>query len=299
MQDLSGRSIAWIGTGTMGGLMATRLLDARASLTVWNRTSERAAPLVGKGAKFANSAAEAVRHAHFVVVMVEGDSASQAVWNGKDGVFAGLRPDAIAIDCSTLSPVRTQALTERAGRLGMRFVAAPVSGSLPQAEAGTLMFLAGGAERDIEEAGIVLRHLGKGVHDLGSPPLASLSKLAVNGMLACQVVAAAEACGFLERAGLSLDAVSKLLAQTPVASPITMATLRQIAAGNYDPLFPISMALKDLEYLASASDHLGTSLPMTNCAQDLLDRARPWKSQNISAVAKLFSPSLPVERIRK
>lgn len=299
MSDTPHPPVAFLGTGAMGSRMAMRLLNAGFPLTVWNRTPERARLLVEKGARLTKTPAEAVAGAAFSLVMVEGDEASQTIWEGPEGIIEALDPNSIAIECSTLSPGRVETLANTAARCRIRFIEAAVSGSLPQVEAGALVFLAGGAPEDVAKAETVFRYLGVAVHYLGSPPQASLAKLAVNGLLACHVSAVAEFHHLLSQAGLPAHAIISLLSDTPVASAITMASVRQITAADYAPLFPISLALKDLDYLATAAHALEAPLPMAACAQECLVRAITWQSQNISAVAKQFSSTPLRERTQK
>ena len=290
MTDNTLPPVAFLGTGAMGSRMAARLIAAGFPLTVWNRTAAKAEPLAEAGAQLAASPADAVAGASIVLIMVEGDDASQAVWDGTQGIRGALAPDTLAIECSTLSPAHVAALADEAAARGQHFIEAPVSGSLPQAEAGTLAFLAGGTPRDIEKAELLFRHLGRVVHRLGVPPMATRAKLAINGMLACQVASAAEAIGFLAGAGLRARDVAALLADTPVASPIVAATASQIAHADFTPLFPISLAAKDLAYLAAEG---GGAMPLATCAERLFGKAAPWRDENISAVAKLFVTPQP------
>ena len=127
--------IGFIGLGAMGARMSARLIRAGHEVLLYNRTPEKAAPLVALGGRLVASPAEAADKASFVFVMVEGDEASRSIWQGPDGLHAALTPNALAIECSTLSISRVRQIAEEARVRGTRFVEAPVSGSLPQAEA--------------------------------------------------------------------------------------------------------------------------------------------------------------------
>lgn len=290
---------AMLGVGAMGGRMAARLLKAGIQVTVWNRTPARTRPLVALGARFAPSPRAAVDRAAIVLVMVEDDEASREVWSGPEGFGQALPPGAIAIECSTLSAGRVAALASDAAARNWRFVEAPVSGSLPQAEAGSLVFLVGGAADDVVAVAPLLMRLGAIVHHIGAPPMATLVKLCVNGLLACQVAAFAEMSGLLARAGLDARRLTALLADTPVASPILAATGRQIASGDHAPLFPIALAVKDLNYLALAAEAVGAPTPLARSTLGLFEAADAWRAENISAVAKLFAAPVSVSRPQK
>ncbi len=282
-------TVAIIGTGGMGSRMGARLLTAGYALRVYNRTAAKAAPLAAKGAYVAPSPADAAASARFVLIMVEGDEASRAVWEGRKGLGTALARDAIAIECSTQSMARMGALAEACAARGIRFVEAPVSGSRPQAESGRLAFFAGGDVRDIDEAESVLAELGAVVHRLGAPPAGTAMKLAVNGLLACHVASLSEALGFLARSGVTPEATARVLGDTPVASPISMAAVTHIAAQDFRPLFPIALMAKDLGYLATAS---GGGMPLAERARGLFDAAnKTWSDLNVSAVSQLFLES--------
>src|SRR6478609_1070261 len=121
--------IAFVGLGRMGAGMAGRLLAAGHDLRVWNRSPEKAATLVGSGAHLAASPRDAATGADAVVVMVSDDVASRWVWQGPDGVLgADLAPDAIAVECSTLSHAWVLELAGQARASGLRYLDAPVTG---------------------------------------------------------------------------------------------------------------------------------------------------------------------------
>ncbi|WP_181163151.1 NAD(P)-dependent oxidoreductase [Emcibacter nanhaiensis] len=279
---------AFLGMGAMGSRMAMRLLDAGVPLTLWNRTGSRAEPLVSRGAKLASSPSDAAKNAEIIFVMVEGDEASQAIWSGPNGLVKGLRPQSIAIECSTLSLKRITQLDQEAKQNGWRFIEAPVSGSLPHAEGGNLTFLLGGAPADIADASTLIEVMGTTHHHVGAPPNATLVKLAINGLLATQVCSMAEVLGFLSRCGMPPGEVERFFEATPVLSPIVAATLRQVSAKDFKSLYPISLVLKDLRYLFSASDEVGADLPLVFATHSVFKSQEEQRTQNISAVANNY-----------
>ena len=138
-------NIAFLGMGAMGSRIASRLLTAGHSLQVWNRTSERCQPLVEQGAIAHDSPRQAAQTAEVVIAMVADDKASRQVWlEETTGAMGGLNKDAIAIEYSTLTPDWSHQLAQTMDKLNHSFLAAPVIGSRPQAEAGQLIQLLGG-----------------------------------------------------------------------------------------------------------------------------------------------------------
>lgn len=282
---------AILGLGAMGARMAVRLLRQGTPVIVWNRTASRAAPLQALGARVALSPGDAAGAAEVALVMVEGDDASRSIWEDEGGLLGMLGPGKLVVECSTVSAVHAQALTELARQKGLRFVAAPVSGSLGHAEAGMLTFLVGGAADDAAHVEPVLRQLSRAIHHFDTPLAAMQVKLAINGMLACQVASTAEGFALLRRAGLAPQRIVELIEDTPVLSPIVGATSRQIADQDYSPQFPISLAAKDMAYLEEAANAVGSPMPLARAAQGVLDQALAWRGENISAIAKLFTLS--------
>jgi len=282
--------IGFIGTGAMGARMAERLIRAGHKVSLYNRTPEKAAPLAALGGRLVTSPAEAAAEASLIFIMVEGDDASRSIWRGPDGLHAALTPTSLAIECSTLSVDRVRQIDEETRAREARFIEAPVSGSLPQAEAGALTFLAGGDEDWIEEARPVLLQLGRTIHHVGQPPCGATMKLAVNALLASQVTAAGEALAFLGKANIPTAVAQEVLADTPVASPILMATCRQIEAGDFTLLFPVALMLKDLSYVLQAARETDARMPIAEQCEALFRTANErWGELNMSAVSKLFS----------
>ncbi|MEL7088080.1 MAG: NAD(P)-dependent oxidoreductase [Planctomycetota bacterium] len=246
--------IAWIGLGAMGVRMAGRLLDVGHTLTVFNRDPQRSQPFAERGAAVAKSPRAAAQDADVVFGMVSDDQAAHDVWLAPDtGALAALGEDALAIDCSTLSPGAVESLQQTFRDTGRRFLFAPVLGSRPQAEAGQLVILAGGDAADIEAARPWLDVIGGRVEAVGHPADAARLKLAVNALLAVQTAAYAELLGALTAAGHDPAATERLLTSVPVASPALKAVAAKMTAGTFAPNFPIALVAKDLAYAAAMS----------------------------------------------
>lgn len=159
--------IAFLGLGRMGVPMARRLLAAGHDLTVWNRTAAKAAPLAGAGAAVAGTPAEAVAGRDLVVTMLTDGAAVEDVLLGPGGAAPALAPGTVIADMSTIGPDAAGRVRRRLPE-GVAFVDAPVSGSVPQAEAGELVILAGGTEADVARCAGALEALGR-VRHVGPP----------------------------------------------------------------------------------------------------------------------------------
>jgi len=283
--------IAVLGLGAMGARMATRLIAAGHDVCVYNRTAERAAPLQQLGARIARSPRDAAEQADIVIAMVTDDAASRALWlDEATGALAALGKGGLAIESSTLTPSWVRELAAAAAERGARFLDAPVAGSRPQAEAGQLIYLVGGAAPDLERAKPVLAVMGGAIHHVGLAGQGTAMKLAVNAFFGVQVAAMAEVLGLLRRAGVATDAAAEILGALPVTSPALKGIAGLMAARNFAPLFPIDLVAKDFGYIAAAALTLGAELPVAAAAGDVFARAKDTGlgDDNIAGVVQLF-----------
>lgn len=264
-----------LGLGAMGRRMAARLVAAGHEVTVWNRS-----PGVAVEGAVAGSLAEAAR-GEVVIAMVRDDAASGAVWAEALPVMA---KGALAVECSTLSPAHVTELHARAAAVGVDFLDAPVAGSRPQAEAGALVFLAGGEAAAVARAEPVLRAMGRAVHHAGAPGAGAVVKLMVNTLLAAQVAAMAELMGMAARAGLEMERALAAVADTPVWSPALAGASGAMRVRSFAPAFPIDLVVKDLA-LAAAEE-----MPMASATLDIYSKAaaQGHGGDNITGVVQLY-----------
>lgn len=281
--------VAFFGLGAMGGRMAVHLLAAGHSLSVYNRTPARAAALVERGAVAAGSPRAAVAGADIVVNMVTDDAAARAVWlDEAKGALAGLGAETIAVDCSTLSVGCIDDLQRAFAQAGRAFLAAPVLGSLPQAEAKALIALAGGAPEVRERAQPVLAAMTGRIVPLATPAQAATLKLAINAVFSTQVAAFAELLAVLKGVALDPAAVLAAIADLPTTSPALAGAAGLMAKGDDAPRYPIRLVEKDLRYLMQVAEGRA---PVIDAVTGSFARAlaRGFGDRNISAVARLLA----------
>ena len=210
--------LAFLGLGAMGSRMAANLAAAGHDLAVWNRTADRASSLASSGARVAATPREAARDAEFVVAMLRYDEASRAVWTAPEtGALSGMPAAAVAIECSTLSLAWTQELAAACSARGQAFVDAPLAGSRPQAEAKSLIFLAGGEPGPVERVRPILLQTGATLHHVGPAGTGMAVKLAVNTLFATQVAAMAELLEIMRKAAHDAD---EMVRNTPSAAEL-------------------------------------------------------------------------------
>lgn len=287
-------NIAFLGLGAMGSRMAENLLRHDHHVTVWNRNAAKAEAFSKNGANAAATPAGAVAGCDIAIAMVRDDAASQAAWLDPDtGAFSALKPGAIAIDCSTLSPKQVGHLAAAAESRGIRFLDAPVSGSRPQAEGAGLLFLVGGDGETVKEAEPVLHSMGSAVHHVGSTGAGAIAKLAVNLMMGAQLAAIAELIGMLSRYGFDAGRIAEVMNSTSVASPFARNAAAAILARNFAPLFPLDLLGKDFAYALATADGVGASMPIADAVQSVIRQAisASHASENMTALGRLYLPA--------
>ncbi|HEX8699120.1 MAG TPA: NAD(P)-dependent oxidoreductase [Myxococcaceae bacterium] len=283
--------IAFLGLGAMGSRMARNLLSAGHTVSVWNRSPQRAAPLVEAGASLHATPRAAVTGAQVVCAMLTDDEASRDVWlNEQTGALAGMAEGSLAVEHSTLTPGWVKTLGARAASRGVRFVDAPVAGSRPQAEARQLLFLVGGEAGPVEELRPLLSAMGAAVHHLGPMGAGAAMKLAVNALFGIQIAAMAEVLSLLEKSGIEASKAVETLGAMPVTSLAAKGAGALIAARKFDPLFPIALVEKDFRYIAEAGRAVGSRTPTADAARALYQEAiaAGHGGDNIHGVAKLY-----------
>jgi 3-hydroxyisobutyrate dehydrogenase-like beta-hydroxyacid dehydrogenase len=265
-----GFAVGFLGIGKMGLPMARHLIEAGHTVRVYNRTAERAAPLVALGATACSTPAEAARGSSVVVTMLADDAAVLETSLGPDGIVDGLAADGIHIAMSTQSP----GISRRLAAAGGRYVAAPVFGRPDVAEAGQL-FIAAAGPRDAEEACKPLfEAMGRGYIWLGEDQAtANITKIAMNFLLVSMVESQAEALSAVEKAGGDPAAFFEL-AKTIYPSPGFAGYGGRMVERQFVPAgFSTVTALKDAGLMLQLAMDSGAPSPLASVNHDRLLQA--------------------------
>jgi len=268
--------VAFLGLGNMGQGMAARLLTGGHTLTVYNRTATRAAPLMALGARVAESPSDAAQGADVIVGMTANDESSRALWLGADGALAAKNsPDALCIECSTLSHDWVLELASQVQQRGFRYVDAPVTGLPDAAASGTLTLLVGAEPENLDAARPILTSLATRVLHFGPVGQGTVYKLMINLMGAVQIGAAAEGLALAQNAGLDLKQVADAIGSGQAASPQVVRNVRRFVAGDHatNVNFTPALRLKDIEYALRLARRLGASHEFGAAAERLYRRA--------------------------
>jgi 3-hydroxyisobutyrate dehydrogenase len=263
--------VAFLGLGKMGAGMASRLITGGHQVSVYNRNPDRAAPLGQLGARVAASPRVAAERADVIIGMTADDESSRAIWLGESGALAADNlPDALAIECSTLSHDWVMELAGHVRGRGFRYVDSPVTGLPDAAASGTLTLLVGAEPADLDAARPIFASLATRVLHFGGVGQGTVYKLMVNLMGAVQIASAAEGIALAERAGLDLKLVVDAVASGQAASPQVVRNVRRFVAGDHSMVnFTPALRLKDIEYGLRLAKKLGAACAFGAVAGDL------------------------------
>ena len=278
----------------MGCPMGMNLLKAGHTLSVWNRTASRAQELVAAGAKLAMTPREAAAEAEILLTMVSDPPALEEVlWGheGKnDGALGGLRAGSIYIDSSTISPALVRKIAAACAERQVRFLDAPVTGGDWGAREGNLVFMIGGDATTLKEVEPILGVMGKKWFHLGPNGAGQTIKLAMNGILALQVGAMAEALALVTRAGLRGEQLVEVMQASMARSGVLDVKSPLMVKGDYKPSFPLRLMHKDLGLMLDLANQLGVALPATAAAREVYSYVKGETKEDVdySAVMKFW-----------
>ena len=266
-------NIAFIGLGIMGSPMAVHLAKAGHQVAGYNRTPEKAAPLVEAGGRAAESIADAVRDAEVVCVMVPDSPDVTDVLAGEGGVFENAKPGTLVIDFSSIRPDVTTQLAEQAAAKDMRLVDAPVSGGEAGAKNAALSIMVGGEADDFEAAKPFLDAVGKTVVHVGPSGAGQTVKAANQLIVAANIEALAEAVVFLEAYGVDTEAALEVLGGGLAGSKVLDQKKQNMLDRSFDPGFRIALHHKDLGIVTAAAREAGVVVPLGGLVAQLMASA--------------------------
>ena len=260
--------LGFIGLGIMGRPMAANLARAGFEVIAWNRTRERAEELAAEfdNVTVAASPAEA-GSAGIAISMVPDVPEVEAVLLGEDGAVHGLPEGGLAVDMSTIPPTASRAIGERLGERGIAFVDAPVTGSRPRAEDGTLAIMAGGPEEAVERARPAFDAMGRLVLHVGPQGHGSMIKLINNTLGAVNAAGLAEGIVIAQAAGLDVDKMLEVVASGSGDSAMRELKSGPMVAGEFETLFKLEHMLKDVRYCIKEARALGLEPVVAEAAE--------------------------------
>ena len=290
----SPKKIGFIGLGLMGRPMSLNLLKAGHSVTVWNRTASRASEVVAAGATLAKTPREVAAASEILFTIVSDPPALEEILWGhegkEDGALGGLKPGSIYVDSSTISPVLARRIAAACTERSVRFLDAPVTGGDWGAREGNLVFMIGGDAETLRAAEPVIGVMGKKWFHLGPNGAGQTIKLAMNGILALQVGAMAEALAVVNKAGLAEQQLIEVMQASMARSGVLDVKAPLMVKGDYKPSFPLRLMHKDLGLLLDLGNQLGVALPATAAAREIYSYVKGEAMQDLdySGVMKFW-----------
>jgi len=275
--------VAFMGLGIMGRSMAANLVKAGHEVRVWNRTAGRDV----EGARTAATPAEAAQDAEVVWVCVSDTKAVERVLFGENGAEAVLAEGMIIADSSTISPSATKRFAAQVKKRGAEYVDAPVTGSKIAAEAGSLIFMAGGDEAALARLQPLFDAMGKQVFHMGETGKGQATKLVMNLQIALIFEGFAEALTLATKLGVELDRLLPLVQASMVKSGVVEYKAPFIVKRDFSPNFPLRLMLKDIHLALEAAREARVRLPGLEAVEEVYDVAAEEGHQDLDYAATL------------
>ncbi len=286
-----GDRIGFIGLGIMGRPMAGHLGKAGYDVTVWNRTRSKAADLVKAGARWAESPKEVTSRSDITITMVADTPDVLQVILGPDGVLQGVRPGAIVVDMSTISPVATREIARALAERGAEMLDAPVSGGEKGAIEATLSIMVGGKPEVFERVLPVFQRMGRNIVHLGDPGAGQVTKACNQLVLSLTILGVAEALTLARKAGVDPVKVRAALLGGFAQSRVLELHGQRMLDGQFEPGFRTRLYHKDLGIVTETGRALGMPLLGASLVAQLYQvaMARGFGEMDYSVLARVIA----------
>ena len=291
------KRISYLGLGTMGSGMASNLLKAGYELTVWNRSVEKCEPFARKGARVADTPADAVCDVDIVMYCLSNDQAVEEVVFGAKGILSRIKAGQIAIDMSTVLPATSLREQEAYVKRGVDFLDAPVFGSKKESADAKLWIMAAGNKAIFEKVKPILEQLGQTVHYFGKNGNAAAMKLVGNLIVALEMEALAEGLVLAQKAGLELNTVMEVVKVADFRSPLLVSNGQNILKRDFSTSFALKLMLKDARLIEKFAESLPSPIQALRVVRKNLASAVAlgFGTENASALIKALEKEAGVE----
>ena len=272
------KKIGFIGLGIMGNPMAKNLLKAGYSVMVYDIVPEKVKDIVKAGAQAAGasrpqaglSSKDVAEKSEIVITMLPNSPEVKQVVLGENGVLAGARPGTILIDMSSIAPLASKEIAEKAKAKTVTMLDAPVSGGEPKAIEGTLAIMVGGPKNTFEEVKDILNVMGASVTRVGGIGSGNTTKLANQIIVALNIAAMSEAMVLAAKSGVDPEKVYQAIRGGLAGSTVLDAKMPLVLAGNFKPGFRIELHIKDLANALDTAHELGVPVPLSSVVMEIM-----------------------------
>jgi len=264
------KKIGFIGLGIMGKPMARNLLKAGYPLTVYDIVPDKAEEVVEAGAKAGSSSKEVAEKSEIVITMLPNSPEVKEAVLGKNGVLEGAKPGTILIDMSSIAPLASKEVAEKAKEKGVTVLDAPVSGGEPKAIEGTLAIMVGGPQETFDEVEDILSVMGASVTRVGEIGSGNMTKLANQIIVALNIAAMSEAMVLAAKAGVNAEKVFQAIRGGLAGSTVLDAKMPLVLEGNFKPGFRIELHIKDLANALDTAHEVGVPVPLSSAVMEVM-----------------------------
>jgi 3-hydroxyisobutyrate dehydrogenase-like beta-hydroxyacid dehydrogenase len=282
--------IGFVGLGHMGGNMASRYLSAGYPVYGEARSREGLEHLLEEGLRWCDTPREVAQSADIVITSIPTDDVLREIAGGDDGILSGLEDGKVWVDMSTVSPGVSREVAEQVRATEALMLDAPVSGSVPQVQSGTLTIMVGGDEGAYHRVEPTLRELGTPNY-IGDNGQGLVLKLAINISLAVQMLALSEGLLMAERDGVDRKRALDVMTESPIGSPMLKARAPLVLDLPDDAWFDIGLMHKDIRLALQTADELGVPLPSAHAADQVLTEAGElgYEHRDIAALYEVLA----------
>ncbi|HUU16045.1 MAG TPA: 2-hydroxy-3-oxopropionate reductase [Sedimentisphaerales bacterium] len=264
------KKIGFIGLGIMGKPMAKNLLKAGYSLTVYDIVPERMEDVVKAGAKAGSSSKDVAEKSEVIITMLPNSPDVKEAVLGKNGVLEGAKPATILVDMSSIAPLASKEVAEKAKEKGVTVLDAPVSGGEPKAIEGTLAIMVGGPQETFDEVEDILSVMGASVTRVGEIGSGNMTKLANQIIVALNIAAMSEAMVLAAKAGVNAEKVFQAIRGGLAGSAVLDAKMPLVLEGNFKPGFRIELHIKDLANALDTAHEVGVPVPLSSAVMEVM-----------------------------
>lgn len=266
-------NVGIIGTGLLGSAVAMRLLSTGHTVTVYNRTKEKAEPLKRLGASVVESPKKVSEKSDLVITIVKDASAVESIAFGSDGIIQGRHDGLVVADMSTINPVSSRKIAEKYAQYGIQMIDSPVMGGPLLAEKGQLVVMIGGEKTAYEKCKAVFDSIGEKTFYIGANGAADSMKLAMNLQIAILALSISEGIILAKKSGLDPLLFLEVLNSTYFKTGMSLLKGPKMAKGVFEPSFFLSVMQKDLDEINYTAKEFGASLPVARLANELYQNA--------------------------
>jgi len=262
--------IGFIGLGIMGNPMAKNLVKAGYSLTVYDIVPGKIDDAVKAGAQAGSSNKDVAQKSEIVITMLPNSPEVKEAVLGADGVLDGAAPGTILVDMSSIAPLASKEVSERAKEKGVVVLDAPVSGGEPKAVDGTLAIMVGGPQETFEKVKDILGVMGASVTLVGEIGSGNMTKLANQIIVALNIAAMSEAMVLAAKAGVDPEKVFQAIRGGLAGSTVLDAKMPLVLDGNFKPGFRIELHIKDLANALDTAHEVGVPVPLSGAVMEVM-----------------------------